>query len=114
MEHLSRRSTLSLDYLFIVSDLSPAGLKASRRIYELSSSLNIVTKKRGLILNRVDENLRDEQSRFVHETGLDVIGWLPVDPFIEKRGFAENSLLELPDDSPALRAVRELVKTLDI
>jgi len=44
MEHLSRRSAQSLDYLLIVSDLTAAGLKDAKRINILSAELNIVYK----------------------------------------------------------------------
>ena len=114
MEHLSRRSAQSLDYLLIVSDLTAPGLKAAKRINILSAELNIVTKRKGLILNRSDNNLLMSKSVLLNETGLEIIGSLPVDPDLEKNGLFDNSLLDTSENSPALLAVRELVNKLEL
>jgi len=114
MEHLSRRSTQPLDYLLVISDLSIPGLKAAGRIHELSGELNIVTKKKGLILNRTDGRERVETHPKVEETGLEVLGTLPVDQALGQVGFTEGSLLDIPDDSPAVTAVRTLAMTLEL
>jgi CO dehydrogenase maturation factor len=114
MEHLSRRSTQPVDYLLIVSDVSKPGLKAAKRIFELSSELNIVTHKRALILNRADENMIEKSSHLVEMTGLDIIGWLPFDPLLEEFGFNDRSLMDIPEENPALCSVRDLLMKLDL
>jgi len=114
MEHLSRRSAQSLDYLLIVSDLTAPGLKAAKRINILSAELNIVTKRKGLILNRSDNNLLMSKSVLLNETGLEIIGSLPVDSDLEKNELFDNSLLDTSENSPALLAVRELVNKLEL
>lgn len=113
MEHLSRRSTKPIDYLLIVSDLSIPGLKAAKRIFELSSELSIVTKRKGLILNRVDETTREKSSQFIENTGLDVFGSVPVDPVLDTVGFDNGSLMSIPDNSPALSAIRVMSRTFE-
>ena len=114
MEHLSRRSTHPIEYLLIVSDVSMPGLKAAGRIHDLSKELNIVTKKKGLILNRADDAVLEKSFHFIEKTGLDVIGCVPFDPLLDEVGFNNGSLMNIPDDSPALNAVREVVRNLDL
>ncbi len=114
MEHLSRRSTQKIDYLLIVSNLTKPGLKAAKRIRDLSSELKIVTKNIGLVLNFVEKPLPENSSRFIDETGIEVIGHIPVDPFLVAAGLDNNLLLDIPEDSAALGAVRELSMKLDL
>ncbi len=108
MEHLSRRATNPLNYLLIVSDLSKPGLKAAKRINELSADLNIVTQKKGLILNRADEGLIEKWRPLIESTGLEVAGRIPADPMLEKCGFNDDSLMEIPEESSAFNAVRAI------
>ena len=114
MEHLSRRATHPIDYLLIVSDISRPGLKAAKRIHELSSELNLVTMKKGLILNRANEELIKKSLPLIESTGLEVIGSIPVDPLLEECNFSDGSLMEIPEDSPALKAVQAITMKLDL
>ena len=114
MEHLSRRTTRSIDYLLIVSDLTIPGLKAAVRIRELSNELNLVKYHTMLVLNHAGDSLFEEKSRLIKETGIEVIGRLPEDPIIEKSGLNGGSLLDISGESAALKAVRELAIALGL
>ena len=54
MEHLSRRTAASIDYLFLISDPTPRGLQAALRIRELSKELKLEVKNIYLIINRAE------------------------------------------------------------
>ncbi len=112
MEHLSRRTSKTIDFLFIVSDLTIPGLKAATRIRDMSQELNLVTHNTGLILNHVEDSLFKEMYQLIEETGLDIVGHLPEDPFLQRFGLDSNSLLDISEESPALRAVRDITKSL--
>ena len=114
MEHLSRRSSHTIDYLLIVSDLTIPGLKAASRIHDISRKLDIVTHHTGLVLNHVNDSEVESAKSLIGETGLEVIGNLPTDPYLKKLGLTGDTLLEIPDDSPVVRAVRELSMALDL
>jgi len=114
MEHLSRRSIQKLDYLLIVSDLTKPGLKAAKRILDLSRDLKIVTKNTGLVLNFTDKTALEVSSQLIEDTGIEVVGRIPVDPLLEKFGFDNDFILDMPEGSAALNAVHELLVSLDI
>ena len=114
MEHISRRSTQTIDYLLIVSDLSIHGLKAARRIRELSRELKFATHNTGLVLNHVAEPISDNISRLIEETGLEVFGRIPTDHLLMEFGFSNGSLLDISKESAALNSARELSFALDI
>ncbi len=41
--------------------------------------------------------------------GLELVGFVPHDPLIVEQELAAASLLELPDDAPAVKAVEEML-----
>ncbi len=57
MEHLSRKTTNSVDYLLIITDPTPRGIMSAYRIKQLVEDLNIKTKKSYLIINRLENKL---------------------------------------------------------
>ena len=114
MEHLSRRTTSTIDYLLIVSDLTMPGLKAVTRIRELSSELNLVTRHSGLVLNHAEDPISEDKLKLIEKTGLEVVGRLPTDPLLEKFKFGSDSFLDIPDESAALMAVCDLAIALDL
>ncbi|MCX5697488.1 MAG: AAA family ATPase [Candidatus Omnitrophica bacterium] len=99
LEHLSRRTTRQADTLLVVSDATPVGLRAAGRINELAGELKITIRNRFLLVNRYDKDLEKEK---IKNTGLDMIGQLPVDEQLTKISLNGNSLMELKKDAPLL------------
>lgn len=114
MEHLSRRTTRSIDHLLIVSDLSVPGLKAASRIRDLTGELKLVKNHMNLFLNKAEESVMKERSGLINETGLHVAGNMPSDPLLGNLGITYNSLMDIPEDSSALKAVQDLVSTMGL
>ena len=114
MEHLSRRSTQKIDYLLIISDLTTAALKAAARIRDISRDLNLITHNTGLVLNRVEESLLEARSQQIDEIGLEVVGHLPKDEYLEEFGLNNGSLLDIPSENAAFKAVHELSIALNL
>jgi CO dehydrogenase maturation factor len=80
LEHLSRRTTRSCDSLLVISDATPVGLRAAKRISDLVKELEIKTQKSLLIINRCGYDIEREK---VRNLGLDYIGNVPQDNEIE-------------------------------
>jgi CO dehydrogenase maturation factor len=102
LEHLSRRTTRSADALVVVSDASPAGLRAAKRINGLVKELDIKTRKELLIINCYNKNIEKEK---IKSLGLDYLGFIPQDTRIEKISLNGSSLLALKEDAPSLSAL---------
>jgi len=105
LEHLSRRTTRSADALVVISDATPVGLKAAKRISDLARELKIETKKEFLIVNRYGKDLEKEKIKGLK---LDYLGFVPPDNRIEKISLNGNSLMELKEDALSLNALRRL------
>ncbi len=109
MEHLSRRTSGKVDVLFLVTDYSLRGLRAVRRIHEMLPGLNLDVKKLGLVVTRGPEQLNDIFLREVEEIGVPLAGIIPDDQALLTFDMEKRSLLELPDDSPSVVAVNQLI-----
>ena len=109
LEHLSRRTTQSVDVMLVVSDSSKRGLHTASRVKKLSKELEISFKHIYLILNRVKVGNEEEFMNKAQETGLEVIGLIHDDEMIAEFDLEGKSLMELPDDSEAVMVVKELI-----
>jgi CO dehydrogenase maturation factor len=109
MEHLSRRTTRAADCLFLVSDHSVRGVESGARIAELAKELRLDIKEMGFVINRVTGTVDPVIIQKVKEKGLKIFGSIPEDDEIKRFDLEGRSLLDLTDDNPVTRAVREMV-----
>ena len=109
VEQISRQVMKSVDLPIIVSDISNRGLQTATLIKDVIQShrKNFKYRKMGLVLNRV-RGQEEELSPYVIKTGLDLFGVMPEDANITEFDLKAKPLLELPDDSPAYRAVSDI------
>ncbi|KPK74798.1 MAG: hypothetical protein AMJ79_13130 [Phycisphaerae bacterium SM23_30] len=102
MEHLSRRTTNKVDFLVIVAEPTKMGRLTAQRIIELCRSLPISIKNIGVIWNRTDS--------LVEADGLNVLGFVPQDESVLSAAIEGKTIFDLPEDSPALIAIREILQ----
>jgi CO dehydrogenase maturation factor len=80
LEHISRRTLLSVDCLFIVSDCTVRGIRTAGRINALADEVKLPTGTRGLIVNRVPGGqLPEAVRREAEATGLPLAAVIPLD-----------------------------------
>ncbi len=114
LEHLSRRTTRNVQALLIVSDPSVRGIRTAGRLDELANELDIDVGERYLIVNRADDPLDPALQRAAEETGLTMLGTVPDDREIAQCDLEGTGLFDLPDTSPALIAVRDMVSRITV
>jgi CO dehydrogenase maturation factor len=113
MEHLSRRTTNNIDVLIMVANPALPAIRAARRILDLSRQLPVTLGQRALLLNRLsEEGIAAELDGPL--AGFDVprLADVPQDDELERAGAAGRNVFTLPEQSPALCAVRGIVDTL--
>jgi CO dehydrogenase maturation factor len=110
MEHLSRRTSGEVDMLFLVTDYSLRGLRAVRRIYNMLDGLKLKVGNIALVVTRGPEKLSDAFLAEAREIGLPIAGIIPNDPALLEFDMERKSLLELPDESPSVKAVYKLME----
>ncbi|MHB8986481.1 MAG: ATP-binding protein [Eubacteriales bacterium] len=110
LEHLSRRTTQNVDYLFVISDASARGIRSAKRVKELVETINLDVKKMYLVVTKVEGRSIEALQGEIDQTGLELIGTIPVDANVAEYDLYSKPLVELPDDSPAVVAVGKILK----
>lgn len=113
LEHISRRTLLTLDFLLIVSDCSVRGVRTARRIADLAEEMGTPVKRRGLIVNRVPHGglpplIREE----IDVTGLRLLQVIPEDPQVAAMDAGGRTVSDIPDCSAARVAVDSFMEEL--
>ncbi|MFX1300341.1 MAG: AAA family ATPase [Promethearchaeota archaeon] len=118
LEHLSRRTDRNVDVLLIVIDPSRMSFDAAVRIRDLAKEVHIEFKRIWVIANRFPPSLIKESAedleRRLTEAGLELAGIIPADDQIIEFNLKGRSLLELPDDHPAVKAVDDIAKRIGL
>ncbi len=118
LEHLSRRTDRNVDVLIIVIDTSKMAFDAAVRIRDLSKEVHIDFKRIWVIANRFPQKLIDESAedleRRLNDVGLELAGIVPADDDIVAYNLKGQSLLELPENHPAVKAVDKIAKRIGL
>ena len=114
LEHLSRRTERDVDVMLIVTDQSRMGLQTAKRIQEIADEVHISFKKMYLVGNRFNEQSSSVFTEAAEKIGFEFIGSIPEDPLVSKYNIQGTSLLKLPEDSPSLKKMSELMKRIDL
>ncbi|MGD9732842.1 MAG: AAA family ATPase [Desulfamplus sp.] len=112
MEHLSRRTSGKVDMLILVSDYALRGLRAVGRIHEMLDSLKLSVSNVGLVVNRAPAQLGKAFLDEAERIGVQILSTLPNDDTLLEFDMEKKSLLDLPDDSPAVLAVDSLMNKI--
>jgi CO dehydrogenase maturation factor len=113
MEHLSRRTTNDMDFLITVMDPTLPALRAVERIVVLSRELPIRIDHRAVLVNRVGrDGVPGEIGRALGELDAQRLVDVPQDDAVQKAGAVGRDVFSLPEESPALVAVRDLLAEL--
>ncbi|KYH38482.1 MAG: ATP-binding protein, partial [Candidatus Hecatellales archaeon B24] len=114
LEHLSRRTDRDVDIMVVVVDRSRLGYLTAKRIKELAREVHIDFKRILAVGNNVEPEFEDAVRKQVVEAGLEFAGFIPSDPNIASYDLEGKSLLELPEDSLAVKAAKEIAEKLGL
>ncbi len=112
MEHLSRRTVQNIDFLLIVSDPSPRGVRAAGKISRLLFELDTRVGEKHLILNRVRGNIPEKLKKTIEEENLNLFSSLPEDDKLLQMDQAGVPIWKIARDSPASQAVHVMMNEL--
>lgn len=114
LEHLSRRTTSNVDILFVTSDPSARGVRSAGRVKHLVESLSLDVKKMFLVLSKAVDGAAEALEEEIERTGLELIGTVPQDEQVAEYDLHSKPLLALPDGSPVVAAVSEIMRRAGI
>jgi CO dehydrogenase maturation factor len=106
LEHLNREIVSAIDDLFVILDPSSKSLKHIGRIKDITSSIGIKYKHLYLVGNYKFNEIAQKK---LESSGETYLGNIEYDPQLAQYNLLGRSLLELPENSPACRSVKEIL-----
>ena len=114
MEHISRGELPNMETAILVSDCSRRGVQAAGRIAQLIKECDMHPKQVGLIVNRAPNGVLNEGTRDeIEKQGLHLLGVVPQNEAVYDYDCNGTPTVDLPEDSPVKKAVREIVDKLE-
>lgn len=114
MEHISRGVLPNMETAILVSDCSRRGVQAAGRIAQLIKECNMHPGQVGLIVNRAPDGKLNEGTREeIEKQGLHLLGVVPQNDTVYEYDCDGTPTVDLPEDSPVKKAIREIVDKLE-
>ena len=114
MEHISRGVLPNMETAILVSDCSRRGVQAAGRIAQLIKECNMHPRQVGLIVNRAPDGKLNEGTREeIEKQGLHLLGVVPQNDTVYEYDCDGTPTVDLPEDSPVKKAIREIVDKLE-
>jgi CO dehydrogenase maturation factor len=114
LEHLSRRLLPMVDLLLVTSDASARGVRSAKRIKDIVENVQIAVSKMGLVIGRSRAGNSAQLQQEVEKTGLSLFGEIPDDPLVVDYDLDGKALIDLPQDSEAVKASQQLFESLEL
>ena len=114
LEHLSRRVLPDIDLLIVTSDATARGIRSAGRIKDIVENVKINVAKMGLVIGRSQEGAAAKLAGEIEKSGLELFGELPTDPLVAEFDLNAKALFDLPEDSAAVKAAKELYINLAV
>ncbi len=109
LEHINRKVVRRLDTLLIATDASARGMQTAAMIKKMVEVDRVIECPRiGLIFNRAASG-QEAIERSANAMGLELLGCVPEDDNITQYDLQGTPIVELPDTSPSIMAVKKLV-----
>jgi CO dehydrogenase maturation factor len=114
LEQINRQVLREIDCLILLTDSSARGLQTVGILKEMVGKRNVAPcRKVGVVFNRVRGD-EASLSRAAGRIGIEVLGFVPEDPDVERYDRTGKSLAELPPASGAAAAVRGIAERLSV
>ena len=114
MEHLSRRTTQTIDYLLSVSDATPRGVQTAARISKLLEELDTRVRARFLIVNRAPDTLTETVRSAIEQEKLHLFGVIPEDTNILRMDRDGTPVYNISVKSSAYKAIDQIMHQLEL
>jgi CO dehydrogenase maturation factor len=106
LEHLNREIVSDIDDLFVILDPSLKSLKHIERVKAITRAIGITYNHFYVVGNY---RFNEVAQKKLEASGETYLGNIEYDPDLAQYNLSGRSLLDLPEDSPACRSVKELL-----
>jgi CO dehydrogenase maturation factor len=109
LEHLSRRTTRDVDVMLVVLDTTLKSMKTALRLKKIAEEIDVDVKELLVVANKIPDDAVRVVVEKAKDYGLEAEVVVPFDPLITEYDAKGIPIVDLPDDSSAVTAVRRLV-----
>ena len=112
LEHLSRRTTRDIDLMLVVLDTTQKSLKTALRLRKIATEIDVDVKRLMNIANKIqdsDEAMIIEKAK---KYDLEIEQIIPFDSSIYEYDLKGIPIIDLPDTTPFVAAVRTMAETI--
>jgi len=114
LEHLSRRTDRYVDTLIVMVDPSMMSFKTAEKIKQLVREVNIEAKHMYIVGNRLPKSSEGKLREWSEKVGYEFAGMIPEDEMILEYSVNGKPILDLPSNSPAVMAAREIARNIKL
>lgn len=107
LEHLNRKVTSDIHTLLVILDPSEKSVKHIERLKYVIKGVNIHYRQFYLVGNY---RFTEETEGFLPRSGEKYLGRIANDPLVREFNLKGESLLKIPDDSPAALSVKKILR----
>jgi CO dehydrogenase maturation factor len=109
LEHISRLNQQDVDLMIVVTDPTKRGVLTAERVRDLTRELKLRVKDLRVIVNRSPGGLSPILKEEIQRRGLALAGVIPADDNVVQFDLEGRPMIDLPGDSPALRALYRIL-----
>ena len=106
LEHLNRKVVPRINDLFVIVDPSRKSVTHVERVKKITQQVGISYEHLFLVGNY---EFDDESEQYLQSTGETYLGKMEYDVDLKRYNLMGQSLLDLPEDSPACRSIRQIM-----
>lgn len=110
LEHLNRKVVPRINDLFVIVDPSRKSVTHVERVRKITEQVGISYERLLMVGNY---EFDDESEQYLQSTGETYLGKMEYDVDLKKYNLTGQSLLDLPEDSPACRSIRQIMSKAD-
>ena len=109
-EQVNRRVVNGVDFLVIVTDTSTRGMHAAKSINEVVKR-DMSSTNTGLVINK-SRGTNQTITQMAGEAGLEILGAVPDDNALAEYDSLGKPIIELPDTSPSVSTIQEILQRI--
>jgi len=106
LEHFNRKIVVDIGDLFVVLDPSDKSVKHVERVLDITKELKVNYHHLYLVGNH---RFTEETEQYLRSSGETYLGRIAYDSELKEYNLKGKSLLDLPESSPALQSVKEIL-----
>jgi len=113
LEHFARKTGKDVTDLMIIVDPSKMAFHTLKRILDVSKEVSLIFNNYWVLGNRFSEDNKEiliKKLNSLHDFELKLLGFIPEDNEIMKHNLLTNNLLNVSNENPAYKAVKEVFK----